>query len=480
MVVFDELPVVSLLGRSGRIDRVRYPNFAELARRATWYSNATTVADASKWAIPAALDGRPPRRDAAPTSAAHPGNLFTLLHRRGYRLQVEEEATDLCPYRNCRRRFGARYFLARDRLGRFRAWIRRIGPGARPTLFFKHTLLPHAPWIFLPTGQRFERTVLGPIPGLAGSDVSVFDPTLVRQAWQRHLLQTGTADKLLGELLARLEETRLYDRAMVVVTADHGVSFRDRVTDRRTIVPANAPDIAPVPLFVKYPYQRRGRIDRALVRSYDVLPTVAARIGLKLPRGLAGRPASARAVARRDRVTILSRARIGHVTISRPQLTRLKRHALARKLALFGAGRRTLYDFGPNRRLRGRPLKLPIVGGGHLKATLNEAAEYARIRPGASFLPIHITGRITGGPPHARRDIAVAINGVVRGVTRSARIRRNPGEYYSVLVDPRALQKGRNEIEIFAVSRTPAGFGLRRLYRTPPAKSPTKPAYPTA
>src|SRR4051812_17797796 len=31
MVLFDELPITSLLGRSGRIDRIRYPNFAALA-----------------------------------------------------------------------------------------------------------------------------------------------------------------------------------------------------------------------------------------------------------------------------------------------------------------------------------------------------------------------------------------------------------------------------------------------------------------
>lgn len=149
MVLFDELPITSLLGRSGRVDGVRYPNFAALAGDATWYANSTTVADSTKWAIPAILDGRAPRRMLKPTVAAHPKNLFTLLHRRGYRLQVEEEATDLCPYSNCRRRFGARFFLSHDRLERFRAWVNRIEPGNVPTLFYKHTLLPHAPWIFL-------------------------------------------------------------------------------------------------------------------------------------------------------------------------------------------------------------------------------------------------------------------------------------------------------------------------------------------
>ena len=43
MVVFDEFSGGSLLDRRLRIDASRYPNFAELARRSTWYRNATTV-----------------------------------------------------------------------------------------------------------------------------------------------------------------------------------------------------------------------------------------------------------------------------------------------------------------------------------------------------------------------------------------------------------------------------------------------------
>jgi hypothetical protein len=100
MVVFDEFPVTSLLGRDGRVDRVRYPNFATLAARSTWYSHATTVFDFTTHAVPAILDGRRPRKGSLPTLAQHPRNLFTLLGR-SYRLNVSEEATHLCPRSLC-------------------------------------------------------------------------------------------------------------------------------------------------------------------------------------------------------------------------------------------------------------------------------------------------------------------------------------------------------------------------------------------
>lgn len=478
VVLFDELPITSLLAGDGRIDRSRYPNFARLAGNSTWYVNATTASDSTERAIPSVLDGRAPRRGVPPTAQAHRVNLFTLLKPRGYRLRVGEEATSLCPYPECRRRFGRRYFLAHDRLIRFRRWIASIGPSEQPTLYYKHILLPHIPWIFLPTGQRYTHTVRGPIPGLSSSEISVFDPTLVRQAWQRHLLQAGAADHLVGAVLDRLKETGVYSRAMVVVMADHGVSFRLGKTDRRTIVPDNARDIAPIPLFVKDPGQTQGRRSQGLVRPYDVLPTIAARIGLPLPRGLNGRVASSPAVLDRGRVTVLSRSGIRQVTMSRGRLLGLKQEALRRQIALFGSGSRSLYDFGPNRSLRGKPVRrLRVAAGGPLRARLSDPRDYLDVQPEASFLPVFPTGRITGGRAGSRRDIAVAINGVVRGVTRSVRLRGKPAEYFSVLVDPHSLEAGRNEVQVLSVDRVGGRYTLRRIYGRPYSGPPAgKPA----
>lgn len=468
MVVLDELPVHSLLAKNGRIDRIRNPNFAALARTSTWYSNATTASDASKFAIPAILDGRTPRPDRPATVRGHPSNLFTLLKGQRYRLHVHEEATDLCPYRNCRRTMGAREFLANDRLGRFRDFIADLKPSAAPTLFYEHTLLPHVPWIFLPSTRRFNRTVRGPISGLNSSDRSVFDRTLVRQSWQRHLLQVGAVDTLLGEMVAQMKRTGLWDRALVVVMSDHGVSFRVGATDRRTIVPANAKDIAPVPVFIKFPGQRRGRIDRTLFRTYDVLPTIANRIGLRLPSGVSGRVAGSRDIRRRNRISVLSRAAIGRVTLTRGELLRAKQAGLRNKVRLFGQGPRSLFDFGPNRHiLLDQVTRYAVSGAAGLRAELTDPGEYADVRLNAGFVPTHVTGRVIGGRPGTRRDLAVAINGYIRGVTRSVYIKGRRDEFFSFLVAEGALVEGRNPVEVFTVSRRGGRVLLRRIYGRP-------------
>ena len=64
MVVFDAFPVQLLMDADSRIDARRFPNFARFARRATWYSNATTVHENTVYAVPAMLDGRVPGRGA--------------------------------------------------------------------------------------------------------------------------------------------------------------------------------------------------------------------------------------------------------------------------------------------------------------------------------------------------------------------------------------------------------------------------------
>jgi hypothetical protein len=100
VIVFDELAGFSLMGADGNIDAARYPSFARLARHATWYRNATGVADYTDRAVPAILTGERPDKGALPIADDHPESLFTLLGG-DYDLDVTEPMTDICPRRLC-------------------------------------------------------------------------------------------------------------------------------------------------------------------------------------------------------------------------------------------------------------------------------------------------------------------------------------------------------------------------------------------
>jgi len=90
MIIFDQLPLSSLMDSSGNIDAARFPAFAELASRATWYRNATSVAENSAWAIPTILTGTYPNAERRIANwRGYPDNLFALLES-SYRLIVQE------------------------------------------------------------------------------------------------------------------------------------------------------------------------------------------------------------------------------------------------------------------------------------------------------------------------------------------------------------------------------------------------------
>jgi len=305
--VFDQLPLTSLLGEDDRIDAAQYPGFAALAADATWYRNASTAAELTGWAIPPIVTGLRPRSDTLPTSADFPDNLFTAL-AKGYRYEVEEPITDLCPDRLCAadlpplsERLAAmlvdsavvvahvmtpsdfelllppltedwRNFVRNQVIGR--RWVserdqdRRVGPqqwiagisgtDPQPTLYYLHALLPHEPYIYLPTGQLLLDG--GGMPALTRTGDWANDEWAVAQIYQRHLLQVRYVDRLVGDMVLHLKQEGLWDRALVVVTADHGVSFRAG-SPFKEVDASNVADIMSVPLFIKLSH-RIGFLDR--------------------------------------------------------------------------------------------------------------------------------------------------------------------------------------------------------------------------
>ena len=299
MIVFDAFPTVSLLNAHSRIDGARYPTFARLAADSTWFPYATTSVDETGHAFREIFTSRTSWRFAKPTYAKHPNNLFPLLGRR-YHVEASEEGTSFCPKRLCpdviqQSRDSILRELEAGRPERFLAWLERFSPSRRPTFYFKHVLLPHTPWVYLPSGHTYY-------DGPSEHGLSRDDPWLVQQRYQRHLLQVEFTDRLLGLALEQLRATGLYERSLIVVTADHGESFgrpgNGREVDRRTVG-----DIALKPLFVKLPFQHAGRIDRRHVRNLDILPTIARVARLRPGWRVEGRSVFGRAARRIPRST---------------------------------------------------------------------------------------------------------------------------------------------------------------------------------
>jgi hypothetical protein len=343
--------------------------------------------------------------------------------------------------------------------------VARIEPSDKPTLNFAHVLLPHEPRQYFEDGRSYQRGA-DPDPSLDGPE-SFDEPFLTAQAHQRTLLQLGYTDRLVGRLLDRLESTKLFDESLVVIVADHGESFDVKKTPaesfapgklswRRAVTAANIQDIAPVPLFVKYPGEDKGEIDKRYVKTIDVLPTIADALGMKLPFKVDGR--SLRDPSYKGLPDVQMEQTSGkRVTMPIEQFEARKRGSLDRRLAQFGAGSwKPVYGIGPRTDLIGRAVS--PQGGAGPEVSVQFSDQFANVLPDSGAVPAHVRGRLSGQVPPGS-TLAFALNGTIVATGTSFKPVGRYGVEFTALLPADGFRRGRNTLDIFRVD----GDSLTRI-----------------
>jgi hypothetical protein len=398
---------------------------------------------------------------------SHKPSIFHVLDRLGYEVFKVESASALCPPAICpgarTRRPGVLARLAGGgRPPRFHKWLGAIRARSQPAFYFHHALIPHEPWIYLPSGRQNRPAGRDPIPDI-NHDVGFGDADLTDQNHLRHLLQVGYTDRLVGELLGRLERTGVLERALVVVTADHGYSFRVGVKSRRLANDENVEEIAPVPLFVKAPGQMERDVNPSAMRTLDLLATIADLLDTRVFYKQDGRSAYSREVRARRAIEVRKRDYSGYVRIGLPEL-RERRAARRRERAkLLGVGEESAvlygdpwasaYRVGPRPELLGQPVG--ALGAGGVRAAIPAVATvahrslYNHVSAGSQVIPTRVSGSLRAVPDGEHRDLALAVNGRIRATSRSFDFDRAEVEYYSFQLPETVLRPGRNRLEIF-------------------------------
>jgi hypothetical protein len=528
LLILDEFPVTSLLRSDGRIDARRYPNFAALARDSMWFRNTSSVDAATEVAVPAILTGVRPHSGALPTAADHPHNVFTLFGRgRPIHVHesVSDLCPErLCPAADDGPSFGARMrslvsdleivglhvllpndvrrrlpsidqrwqnfrgdsddgdasaqadagstftgIIARkrstdDRPGifeRFVAGIPRPRPGAPGPLNVLHALLPHVPWEHFPDGTRYSNSQ--EIPGLDFEKWSP-DPGAAETGFQRHLLEVGYVDRLLGALLRKLRASGSYDDTLLVVTADHGVSLRAGHS-RRAIDAATAQDILPVPLFVKPPGRPHRRVVDTHLQTIDIVPTMADLLHVRVPWRMDGVSAFS---PEADRRTVrATNAGEKPFEIATARLDALRSAALRRQIALLGEGGPPRLRDADARRVVGRPVPRGVAAAGGASATVDDPAAFAAVDLEGPALPLHVSGQVRGDDVG---KVAVALNGRIGAVARV--FRDEDGRRFSAMLPRSLVRQGDNAVEVLGLSRRDGALQLTRLGRVGGRQSP--------
>jgi len=156
-----------------------------------------------------------------------------------------------------------------------------IAGARRPQLLWLHTLPPHDPYLpppstkykLLPAGELDHWSQLLGMTGYADAQQALIDKHRLRY---REAIMG--ADEALGRFLDELERQGKLDRALVIVTSDHGESF-----ERGYIGHAGQwlhEAVIRVPLVIKLPGQRAGHVVQTPVGLDDLAPTIVDVLGL--------------------------------------------------------------------------------------------------------------------------------------------------------------------------------------------------------
>lgn len=326
LLVFDEFSGLTIQDAKGGLDVSRYPGFAEIALNADYFPNALTVDYRTDVSVPSMVSGTLRSSDKSGLAAGE--NLIELFQDWGggvlaqssvlpadlmYEQQVNlysfasdtltlylhiishqdwiENKIGVIPptWKN----FGIFYDAGDEAhsgpLDIFESWVERLSNNTADKQFnFLHVEFPHAPYTSSATGRAQVNGEIFRRQLFASETIDAEQPFL-NVAYHNYLQQSSYADSLLQKLIEELKQSGLYDKSLIIVTADHGVSYNVSGLNRRIPLTEDSwRNIVSVPLIIKYPFQESGAVDGSFVTTLDIVPTIMDVTSVASPWDLAG------------------------------------------------------------------------------------------------------------------------------------------------------------------------------------------------
>jgi hypothetical protein len=522
-LLLDEFPLLSIIDKNLDIDSGRYPNFSRFIKDATWYRNHTTNSNSTMVSVPNLLSGTSPHTQPSkrmPSLSNYPDNLFVLLEGQ-YSVKALEHGSRLCPEHVCGEQ--PAYFellvsdtmivlaqiyappslssrlpaVSNDWLGFSKDQSGKPAPVMDRTLFKKtlnwgernsdwftfvegvtadpmtlnyfHSMFPHSSWRRLPDGRLMTAERTGHVLGMRPSDKDLshkymwFDsPPATRVSRQRHLLQVGYMDHLVGGFIQRLKDLGIYEQSLVIVTSDHGTSFRAG-GPRRAVTPENLVEIAGVPLFIKYPGNSPSGTSTINSQAMDIVPTVLDVLGAVGWDEFDGESLlNSRREEDRNKVVVSSGSggrQVDEISLRDYEVEfRDDAERLTDEYGQYEFA--SLHHAGDLFGLVGRDVgQLKQVAAGST-VEFRHAGQMKTYNPQAGLVQLVAYGRFD--KPAAElpsRHVALSVNGKISAVTQLLGI---PGEEnaFETLLPEAALNPGQNDIEAWFVIGFPGGEAL--------------------
>jgi hypothetical protein len=241
---------------------------------------------------------------------------------------------------------------------------------------------------------------------------------------------------------------------VLVVTADHGISFTPgqpvRGLQASPQVPASDySQLLYAPLFVKASGQETGEVDDSNVMSIDVVPTIAKLTGFELPWKVDGVVAG----TRKDPEKLFMKATLDEDGTRIAPPIRFDggptfRQMLAENvdaITLPGDEALRLYRMKPVGALVGKDVATLTMGDRAGTGVIQDLKPFRKVDR-AKELPVFVTG-ITSKDA----TIAIAVNGVIGGVSPTFANESFPHFYAAILPDS-LLHQGANDVRFYTVT----------------------------
>lgn len=519
-LIFDEFPLLSILDRELEINAARYPNMAALVEDASWYRNHSTNSDSTFVSMPALLSGNLPfgRNRGLPSLSNYPDNLFALLGNH-YTIHATEHGTRLCPVQYCGDQPAYLRLLVSDtlvllgqiyappflserlpainsdwldffgaataqkaptqdiaffkqtlnwhkRISEFEGFLESIDDQPQQLTYF-HAMLPHSAWQYMPDGRLLTASVGGHVLGIRPADASLpfkhmwyKSPDAARVSHQRHLLQVGYVDHLIGRVIEKLKSLGIYEESLLIITSDHGVSFKAG-GPRRNIFDDNLPAISAIPLFIKYPGNHPSGLSQQNSQSMDIVPTIMDVLGATGWSQFDGQSLlDPDRQSNRDKIIYTAKARSNSIGFDQYK-TELQEAAVRFSAEYGSGGFASLYRAGDRYGLIGRTVAefATLPGNGPL-VDFEHPELLKNTRPDGQFMQLVVHGKISGkyneNPANA---VAISVNGVIRSVTGVFNF-PNHENSFETLISPDSFHQSENKIEAWFIVEEKDDYAL--------------------
>jgi len=335
------------------------------------------------------------------------------------------------------------------RVAKIQEFIDTIETFDEPTLHFFHTVFPHSPYYYLPSGKAHSDNQR-PIGIQARKPVWKGSVAAVERLHHGLRLQEALADRFIGSLMDTLKSSEKYDESLIIITADHGMSFIHGHSFR-FVTKHTFGDIAFVPLFIKYPNQSKGvRVDRN-VENIDIFPTIRDVVGADSNWSFDGQSLlDENASPRATKILPDSQGKI--VEMDRDEYLDAKHASIIRKIDLFSTEdeRSDLFRFGRGLEFIGQPTSAlaPMRVDAAIDCEGLDALKGIDLRN--HFHPIRMIGKV-----RATRTItsdfllAFTINGKIEVFSKPISV--GDEHWFDAVLPEDAIRQGDNSVEVMLV-----------------------------